>query len=112
MKMSMRGRKKKTAPAGAVAEAPSARLLRGPGDEVLVLDGLAALDDRNRRERAGFHGEDRYLGVAAVALGVEDDLAGGSGELDLAQLRKILRRVGGVRLLHRGDKQVRRVVSE
>src|SRR6266852_8740406 len=40
-------------------------------DKVLVLDGLAALDDRDRQEFSGLHREDRHFGVAAITLRVE-----------------------------------------
>src|SRR5713101_9190094 len=65
-------------------------------DKVLVLDGLAALDDRDRQEFPALHGEDRHLGVAAITLRVEDDPAGRAVEHDFLQLRQILRRVGGI----------------
>src|SRR6266849_8612535 len=44
---------------------------RSLGDKVLVLDGLAALDDRDRQEFSAFHGEDSHLGVLAVAFFIE-----------------------------------------
>src|SRR3989442_12398054 len=57
-------------------------------DKVLVLDGLAALDDRDRQQFSDLHREDRHLGVAAVALRVEDDPASRAVEADFLQLRQ------------------------
>src|SRR6185503_7151853 len=45
-------------------------------DKIGVVDRLAALDDRDWRELAVLHREDRHLGVLAIAFLVEDDLAG------------------------------------
>src|SRR5438093_771705 len=99
MKMSMPGQdpSMKTAPAGAVSgNSLQARLLLGrvPGrlcgrlrcglrDEVLVVDGLTALDDGDRREFPASKGEDGHFGVLAVAFFVERDPARRACEVDL-----------------------------
>src|SRR6266571_6223346 len=112
MKMSMPGQdpSMKTAPAGAVSgNSPQARLLLGrvPGrlcgrlrgglrDKVLVVDGLAALDDGDRREFSAPKGEDGQFGVLAVAFFVERNPARRACEVDFLQNRQIFRRVGRV----------------
>src|SRR6478672_8741341 len=49
---------------------------------------LAGLDDRDRLDVAVLHLEDRHLGVLAVALLVELDVARRAVELDLGDLRE------------------------
>src|SRR6266567_2981175 len=112
----------KTAPAGAVFSRLRSNALtasshplfgcRSLGDEVLVLDGLAALDDRDRQEFSAFHGEDRHLGVLAVAFFIERNPARRAREIDFLQNRQIFRRVGRAGLLHRLDQEARRVIGK
>src|SRR5262245_15262600 len=96
-KVSMRGEslaETKTAPSGAVLALPApGGLLLG---EISPAGGRAALDDRHGLDLAALHGEDGHLGVLAVALGVELDLAGGAVVADLRQLGQVLRRIGRV----------------
>src|SRR5262245_53409742 len=98
----------KTAPEGAVFWAGLRLLLA----EFREGNGLAGLDHGERLDLALLHREDRHLGVLAVALRVERDLAGDAVEFELRQLRQVLLRIGGVRLLHRRDQHVGRVVGE
>src|SRR4051812_46302806 len=89
--------KTKTAPSGAVPVMPLNGLLAGAHGlhEFFVALRLAALNDCDGLDFATLHGEDRHLGVLAVALVVEADVAGGAGEADLLQLRQVLFRIRG-----------------
>ena len=81
-----RGRRSPGRRPGAVAGAAGAE--RGHRlDEVVVRRGLAALHDGDRLDLAALQREDRDLGVLAVALLVELDLAGGAVVADLLAAR-------------------------
>src|SRR5258708_8135906 len=105
---------KKTAPAGAVFKLRLLhRLLRGcTFDEILEFDRLSGLDDCDWRDRTTFHGEYGHLGVLAITLCIEFDVATCPIELDPGELREIFRRVDRIGVLHRRDEQVGRIVSK
>ena len=67
------------------------------GASTAELGRLAGLDDGDGLDVAVLHLEDRHFGVLAVALLVELDVAGRAVELDLADFRQVLGRVGRVR---------------
>src|SRR4051794_37831107 len=104
--------KTKTAPSGAVLEMPACGLFAHRLHEILVARGLAALDDGDGLDLAALHGEDGDLGVLAVAFVVERDRAGRAGEAESLQVGQVLLRIRGVRLLHRLDEEIGRVVRE